>query len=136
MYTHLKYLSFILIWMLTSCDKDSNTIFSEPQNENDYYVRYEATVTTGGLPYQYIEIYYNVTTEKGIQKFVSTERTFNQTFGPLKKGFATEISVDASNVPNSSCNVKIYVSRANEPFALKATNIAERAVNTSYIIDY
>lgn len=136
MYKLLKYLCFILLCLLTGCEKDNYTTYSEPTIENDYYVRYEADITTGGLASGYRDIYYTVNTENETKKFVSTDRTFNQTFGPVKKGFLTEISVDASKVGNSSCNVRIYVSRANEPFALKASNDAKVKVNVSYKIDY
>lgn len=136
MYKFVKFLCCIFVCLLTSCEKDNDATYSEPTIEYDYYVRYEADITTGGLASGYRDIYYTVNTENGAKKFVSTNRTFNQTFGPVKKGFLTDISVDASNVNNSSCNVRIYVSRANEPFALKASNDAKTKVSTSYKIDY
>ena len=103
---------------------------SEPEKE--YYVKYEATVTS---VYLTNNITYTVNTERGIQTFKSG-KSFSQTFGPFEKGFKASINVDATNLDQASTDAKIYVCRGSEPFALKANNTGGKQVSISYTIDY
>lgn len=129
MNTCLKYLMlFLFSIMLYSCDDNKE----EPANA-EYYVKYEATITSSKVSNS---IKYTVNTESGIKTFTSG-KSFSQTFGPVKKGFTASISVDATSLYSvDNTNVKIYVSRRNEPFALKANNSGDKTVSTTYTIDY
>ena len=53
--------------------------------------------------------------------------SWNQTYGPVKKGFRASVSVGSSLV-----TVEIYVSKNNGPFALKAS----KSGDNSYTIDF
>lgn len=127
-----KYLIFLFIISLTIilCGCENNKE-DEPSNV-DYYVKYEANVKT---VYVTNSITYIVNTESGLQTF-KTSTSFSQTFGPFKKGFETSITADASILSQADCNVRIYVCRGSEPFALKASNAGGKKVSASYTIDY
>ncbi len=120
---YLKCLLFIsLTLVLWGCGDD------EPSNSSsnaEYYVKYEATASSG---YKY-----TIFTENGPESFVGS--SFSRTCGPFKKGFkATIIAALGGN--SASCNVRIYVSRKNEPFVLKANNSGGEMISVSYTIDY
>ena len=113
----------------------SNSKEDEPSNslvETEYYVKYEATVKSA---YSTNNISYTVATDNQIQTFKSG-KSFTETFGPFKKGFEAYITADARNLYSANCDVRIYISRGNEPFALKANKSGGKLVSTSYKIDY
>ena len=95
-------------------------------------MRYEAKVST---KYAGVSVTYVVTTENGVQTFTGGT-SFNQTFGPVNKGFKASINVYAKVYDQPLCNAKISVCRGNEPFALKAHNSGRETVSTSYTINY
>lgn len=124
---YLKYLLFITFTtILWGCGGDD-----EPDNNADaeYYVKYEAVVSS----FYTGTVTYNVTTEKGIQKFESG-KSFSQTFGPLKKGFNTMITANTQNLFRADCNLRIYIARGTEPFALKANITGSGVVTAKYTI--
>ncbi|MDE5573592.1 MAG: hypothetical protein K2I94_07585 [Muribaculaceae bacterium] len=136
-----KYTLFIsclvLSLFLCGCDKDDDPTSS---SKAEYYIKYEGKVTTNGTyggtnGVYYGKVNYIVNTESGTENFESTS-TFSQTFGPVKKGFTANITIDAVRSVTTYCNAKIYVSRNNEPFALKANKMEEKTVTVSYTIDY
>ena len=123
----LILLLFTLSLVLCGCSNDDDL-------SADYYVKYEATVTSqyGG------SIKYTVNTETGSETFESG-KSFSQIFGPVKKGFQASITADSKALNYvSNSNVKIYVCRGSEPFALKANNSSSigKIVSASYTIDY
>lgn len=135
MKNYLKYLFIPLSLILWGCGTDEITE-EEPQPQSpsvemEYYVKYEATVTSIYIG----DINYTVNTDKGSKTFTSGP-SFSQTFGPVKKGFHATLRADAGSLYNASCDVRIYVCRGNEPFAFKANNSGGKIVYTSYIIDY
>jgi len=69
-----------------------------------------------------------VAAESGTITFTDVKQSWSQTFGPVQNGFRADISVEGASSPS----VQIYVSRGNEPFALKAAG-SDRA---SYVIDF
>lgn len=127
---YIKCLLFIsLTLVLWSCGDDNEP--NNPSSNAEYYVKYEATVSSNKIG----DIKYTVITETGPKTFTSG-KSFSQTFGPFKKGFNASIFADASSLYSVSCNVRIYVCRGNEPFALKANNSGGKQVSASYVIDY
>lgn len=129
----LKFVLFIFLSLiLCNCQDKNETEPIIPTPNDDYYVKYEADITS---VYIGNSIKYTVTTENGKQTFVSG-KTFTQTFGPVKEGFVASITADASGWEQAYCYVKIYVSRNNEPFALKANNSSSKMSSASYTIDY
>lgn len=134
-----KYTLFIsclvLSLFLCCCSKDDDP--SPSLSKAEYYIKYEGTVSRGGGGSStYLDkANYIVSTETGTQTFES-KGSFSQTFGPVKKGFTANFTIDPIKTVTTYCNAKIYVSRNNEPFALKANKIEEKTVSVSYTIDY
>jgi hypothetical protein len=115
---------FILPLMM-SCDKGSSSA--------DYYVRYEYGLSSNP---SFGSSYYNktisVNTDSGIKDFTTISNSFTETFGPVKKGFKASITVEYES-GGGTTNLRIYVSRGEEPFALKANG---QGNSLSYTIDY
>lgn len=113
-----------LILGMSFCTKDHGeeevVIPDIPEQQAEYYVRYRAYTTT----YVFINGV-TVTTPKGTESFKGRMSGFDQTFGPVPKGFKCSISADAKKV-------EIYVCRGAEPFSLKATG----TTSASYVIDF
>lgn len=131
-----KYLKFILFISLTlvlcGCGNDKEDELNDLSSNTEYYIKYEATVTS---IYIGNTIKYTVSTETGLQTFKSG-KSFSQVFGPFKKGFNASITVDASDWYQADCEVRIYVCKGSQPFALKANNAGGKSVSASYLIDY
>ena len=97
----------------------------EPFVINDnYYVKY--VISTD---YPYIFSNWTVTTPEGnYTKNDYQTRYWEKTYGPVKKGFKCEVIVG-----NGKSTIQIYVSKNQEPFALKMTKDSNSA---SYAIDF
>ena len=110
--------------------------------EANYYVKYEATITS---IYYGAEVNYVVATEKGSQTITTDSKNLSEVFGPVQKGFTASISGKSDYPPvNSSMVVNIYVCRGEEPFALKAQDVSKEnsysdtgiSASASYTIDF
>lgn len=136
----INILQIILITIsFSACSKDdtSNVPIDETKVNDNYYIKYEAYNGNG------LSANGNVTTEKGILSF---EDSFSETFGPVSKGFRASISVSCrhkGNGGNSTYSIRIYVSKNNEPFVLKASkegkyswNGGGNSLSANYIIDF
>ena len=128
----------VLSLFLCCCSKDDDP--SPSSSKAEYYVKYEGTVSRNGNYGAGSGAYldkanYIVSTETGTQTFES-KGSFSQIFGPVKKGFTANFTIDPIKTVTTYCNAKIYVSRNNEPFALKANKMEEKTVSVSYTIDY
>lgn len=125
-YILLLTISISLLLPMSSCQET-------PEDTAEFYVKYEAAVQS-----RYItnSIKYTVNTENGSQTFV-TGKEFSETFGPFKRGFFATIAVEASDLYDSpQCEVRIYVCKGAEPFALKASVVEKNNATVSYTIDY
>ena len=111
---------------LFSCEKADSD--EHPNNEAteentvipNYYVKYQFSCA-----YRY-SLSFSVETDTGPQSFSGIYAGWSETYGPVSKGFHASIRV------NASANVKIYVSRGQEPFVLKASGDN----SASYTIDF
>lgn len=131
MKSYYKFILLILLSIITNgCVEDKD----EPNNDVEYYVKYEADVRNSYAG-SGNDIKYTVNTDNGSKTFANGS-SYSQVFGPVKKGFNAYITVDARRWSNARCNVKISVCRGNEPFALKASNSGGQTASTSYTIDY
>ena len=131
--TFIKY--FILTFFAFAFIGCSQTKEDEPNDspmQNEYYVKYEATVNSS---YFTNNISYTVAIDNQAKTFKSG-KSFSETFGPFKKGFKASITADASFLSIAECNVRIYVSRGGEPFTLKASNSGGKRVTAFYTINY
>lgn len=113
---------------LSSCKKDD--VETSPNDE--YFVKY---VIAGNGPYILFSDF-SVNTDQGNKSFSSYQyRSWNQTYGPVKKGFNASVSVKSSLV-----TVEIYVSKNNGALALKASKSGNSSTTSnifqSYKIDF
>ena len=115
---------FLAIFIaLSSCKKDETNTTTNTTTNDDYFVKY---VIIGNGTYIYFSDF-SVNTDQGNVSFSGYQyHSWNQTYGPVKKGFSASASV------GSSVTVEIFVSKNNGPFALKAS----KSGNNSYTIDF
>ncbi len=103
-----------------------------------YYVKYEAQ-----MPSKWTNTIKTITfaTEKGKQIVNTTEKAWEGTYGPLKKGDKVYLTIK-SNSPNeydyvqSYNHARIYVSRDKEPFVIKAEDEGQEDLTLVYTIDF
>ena len=130
------YLIFALIigTALIGCTSEDPEVPSTPEQEEekvekvDYYIKY---VVKAQSPLRFDDI--TVSTDKGSQTFdFSNKSSWEQTYGPVAKGFRANIKV-----VGYTTSLEIHCCRGQEPFALKAIK-SGRAENPtlSYTIDY
>jgi hypothetical protein len=111
--------SLAIFVAILSCKKDETNTTT-----NDYY--YVKYVIKGNGPYSYFSDF-SVKTDQGNVSFSGYQyQSWNQTYGPVKKGFTASVSI------KTLVTVEIYVSKNNGPFALKAS----KSGDNSYTIDF
>ena len=122
--------SLAIFVALSSCKKDE----TNTTTNDDYFVKY---VIKGNGTYIYFSDF-SVNTDQGNVSFSGYQyHSWNQTYGPVKKGFRASASVGSSLV-----TVEIYVSKNNGPFALKASKSGDNSststlsISQSYTIDF
>ena len=120
----------VILISLSSCNKDKDKV--EMGISDEYYVKY---VIKGNGTYIYFSDF-SVNTDQGNVSFSGYQyHSWNQTYGPVRKGFRASVSV------GSSVTVEIYVSKNNGPFALKASKSGGNSsltpnISQSYTIDF
>ena len=126
-----------LMPMMTSCgDDDTN----ETKKEFDrYYVRYEAVSKANRLSTSTCKV--NYMTENGIQT-VTHSHDYSQygstwnwegQYGPFEKGDLAKLIITCSGASNEG---RLYVSRNNEAFVVKAEGQNKDKLELEYTIDY
>lgn len=119
----LMIISALTIFTFYSCNKEEVDNNETVINDN-YYVKYVISCS-----YPKIFSNWSVTTPQGeYTKNGYQIRHWEQTYGPVKKGFKCEVQVG-----NGEPTIEIYVSKNQEPFALKTTKTGKSA---SYTIDF
>ena len=119
-----KLLAIIfLTFVAMSCD---NNDLDEMIKDN-YYVKYSII---GNGTYGHISNW-TATTPQGIYSNSGYQvRGWNQTYGPVNKGFKCEVHID--DYIGGAPTIEIYVSKNAEPFALK---VSERGRSATYTLD-
>lgn len=108
--------------ILSSCKRDEVKITTT----DEYYVKY---AIKGNGTYNYFNKF-SVNTDKGNVSFSGYQyRSWNQTYGPLRKGFR------ASATSDGLVTIEIFVSKNNGPFVLKASKSGSQS-SVSYTIDF
>ena len=119
--------------LLGSCSKET-----EPENNDEYYVKYIVNSPT----------IYSTTRTATIRS--ETNSFVNYTFtnyqwetiiGPVSLGFNSSVSAshNTTNLAQTYMNVEIHVSKNNGPFALKAIDDSQQvrySASTSYTINF
>ena len=110
----------------------------EEVEESRYYVKYEAQ-----MPSKWTNTIKTITyaSEKGRQEFNTTEKSWEGTYGPLKKGDKVYLTIksqspDEYNYVQSYNKARIYVSRDKEPFVIKAEREGREDLTLVYTIDF
>ena len=113
--------------LFLGCDKDSE------KEVYEYYVRYEYSLTgpTSGTGYSSRTL--SINTDSGVINATTYAYSYSEIIGPVKKGFKASITLKEEQVSGGPRNLKIYVARGSEPFALKASST--NTVSASYTID-
>lgn len=115
---------FSILLTLSSCDKEDFDHTDGVETNDNYYVKYIIHCT-----YPLIFSNWTVTTPEGnYTKNGYQTRQWEQTYGPVKKGFRCAVTVG-----NGTPDIEIYVSKNQEPFALKVIKTGNSA---SYTIDF
>ncbi|MCR8910635.1 hypothetical protein NW211_01280 [Barnesiella sp. ET7] len=122
----------VLLTLLTfsSCTNEepspSNTQQGTETDAN-YYVKYTA-LAYGGVGYENARIEsVTVETETGSKTIEPNVKSWEETYGPVSKGFKAKIQATGA-----SKTVRIYVCRGEEPFVIKG----EGSSSASYTIDF
>ena len=116
--------AFTVLLALSSCDKDEIDNKDKIETNDNFYVKYVIHCN-----YPLIFSNWSVTTPEGrYTKNDYQTRRWEQTYGPVKKGFRCEV-----HVGNGNPDIEIYVSKNQEPFALRTTKTGNSA---SYTIDF
>ena len=108
-----------LPFLLSSCEKSSCECPSDGGSEerNFYYVQY---VISGSYRLIIDEVKYK--SEHGyVTEGLSGARSFECVCGPVNRGFKAEMMITDYRGGASDNAVKIYVSKNNGPFAIKAS---------------
>jgi len=117
----LMLISVSTILSFSSCKKGEKINVSD----DNYYVNYliEGNGTYGRFSN------WTATTPQGTYANSGYQTTsWNQTYGPVKKGFKCEVQI--GNYISGAPTIEIHVSKNNEPFALKVTNTGNSATYT------
>ena len=127
-YLKITIFSLSLFMALASCKKEEN----KTTTNDEYYVKY---IIKGNGTYIYFSNF-SVNSDQGNVSFSGYQyRSWNQTYGPVKKGFRASVSVKSSYV-----TVEIYASKNNGAFALKASKSGDNSstsnTSQSYTIDF
>ena len=100
--------------MLVSCTKDDENENPVPiKEEANYYVKYYVFATSG-FSGAYLPLEITCTTGLPTNTY-TTKNSWEETFGPFKKGEIIRLVVKG----NSELTGRIYVSKNQEPFSLK-----------------
>ena len=105
--------AFVTLFCITSCSNNQDDDALEPEPQSIYYVKYVAHA------YNIVGITshtYEVASPDGY-KTIESRAEISETYGPVKKGFTAAVKVKHGGQHNYC---KIYVSKDNGPFALKA----------------
>jgi len=133
-------LAFCILTII-SCDNgttDKIYVYSESESENIYYVKYELSSGNNNM-------FANIANENGIINIRINSNSYSEIFGPFSKGFLTSVEFgvhdSATTINSLNTNIRIYVCRNNEPFALKAFSLNNNvykgsSIEINYVIDF
>ncbi|RXJ51078.1 hypothetical protein [Gelidibacter gilvus] len=119
--------SVLNILTFSSCSKEEMDNNEQVKNTN-YYVKY---VIKGTGAYGRFSNWTATTPEGKYTNSGYQTRSWNQTYGPVKKGFKCEVQI--GNYISGAPVIEIHVSKNEEPFALKVTETGRKAL---YTIDF
>lgn len=117
-----------------SCGEEDKIVrFPDREEEREEVVEYYIKYVANSVNRYYSITGVTVATDRGTQSFnysTNAQKTWEQTYGPVKKGFRASITVEGAKINN----VEIYCCRGSEPFALKASKNGSGSLQ--YTINY
>lgn len=119
-------ISVLAVVSFYSCNKENKN--NEIETNDNYYVKY---VINGIGAYGRFSNWTATTPQGKYSNNGYQTRSWNQTYGPLKRGFKCEVQIGSSI--GGGAVIEIHVSKNDEPFALKVTKNGNSA---SYTIDF
>src|SRR5690606_31770056 len=122
----LELLTITILFILTfsSCSKEK-TDNNDTVNNDNYYVNYK--IKAPG-PYGRFSNWTASTPDGTYSNNGYQTSSWNQTYGPVKKGFNCRVQI--GNYQGGTPTIEIYVSKNQEPFALKTTKTGSSASYT------
>ena len=142
-----KFLSnalLIIIFSLFSSCKDTNDEPTNPNYEEDkkedvrYYVKYEIEMKT-----RWINTINTITfiSDNGVQSFEAEgSKNWTATYGPISYGTKVYLKInrngDEDYTPGETNQARIYISKNQEPFVIKAEDSGNKDIYLSYTIDF
>ncbi len=118
--------SVLTVSTFSSCKKEDKK--GDTGTNDTYYVKY---VINGNGAYGRFSNW-TATTPQGTYSNNDYQiRSWNQTFGPINKGFKCEVQI--GNYISGAPSIEIHVSKNQEPFALKVT---ETGSSASYTVNF
>ncbi len=149
----LLFTALLSVFLITGCSTDDDTPLDneQPSTENSskdeesddqqpteearYYVKYEWEMPSNIT----MEKIISFTTEDNIESFKTTGELWEGTYGPFKKGVTIVFSctsLDDYKYAQTNNHARIYVSRNQEPFVIKAEDSGKHDISLSYTIDF
>ncbi len=141
----LAFAGLLPIMIMSSCSKDDieevktlnngdDKKAEQPQNADNYYVKYEVQFGSQISYASYTEI---TITYKDVDKAqgITTRQAWDGTYGPFKKGDKVYLHVISKTARNNT-NARISVSKNKEAFAIKAEERESTTINLEYTINY
>lgn len=116
-------LTVFTLFTFSSCEKEDKS--GDAQTNDNYYVKY---VISGNGTYGRFSDWTATTPEGKYSNNGYQTRSWNQTYGPVKKGFKCEVQI--GDYISGAPTIEIYVSKNTEPFALKTTKTGGSATYT------
>lgn len=125
----LAMLPLFLMFAVCACEKDTREDDGDEENnsgtivnDDEYYVKYIVNIT---YPYMLGKV--NYATENGEGLFENRVRSWDETIGPVKKGFRAWVKVG-----NDKATCKIQVSKNSSAFATKTTGTGSASFTINY----
>ncbi len=118
--------SVLTVSTFSSCSKEDKN--SDTGTSDNYYVKY---IINGNGTYGRFSNWTATTPQGTFSNNGYQTRSWNQTFGPIKKGFKCEVQI--GDYIGGDPTIEIHVSKNQEPFALKVTKTGSSA---SYTVNY
>ena len=120
----LVIMGALTFFTFSSCNKE---VMDNNETVN-YYVKY---VIKGNGAYGRFSDWTATTPQGTYTNNGYQTRSWNQTYGPINKGFKCEVQID--NYISGAPSIEIHVSKNEEPFALKVIKTGSSA---SYTVDF
>ncbi len=122
----LIIVSVLTVSTFSFCKKENK--HNDTGKNDNYYVKYEIY---GNGTYGRFSNWTATTPQGKYSNSGYQTRSWNQTFGPLIRGFKCEVQI--GDYIGGDPTIEIHVSKNEEPFALKVTGKGKSA---SYTIDF